>query len=127
MFHRKGVIFIDPTKHNYESIEEMVFETAAEDIIGEDSYIKIITSVDDFHDVEKYFEEKGVEIMESKLDFVADNEIEIDDFDKALKFKKMMEAFDEDEDVNTVSTNEVISDELSAEVDAFIEKNTFKC
>jgi|TARA_Y100001960_G_C14529101_1_gene755155 transcriptional/translational regulatory protein YebC/TACO1 len=65
--------------------------------------------------------------MESKLDFVPDNEIELDDFDKALKFKKMMEAFDEDEDVNTVSTNETISDELSAEVDAFIEKNTFKC
>lgn len=127
MFHRKGVIFIDPTKHAYESIEEMVFETAAEDIIWEETYIKIITSVEDFHEVEKFFEEKGIEIMESKLDFVPDNEIELNDFDKALKFKKMMEAFDEDEDVNTVSTNETISDELSAEVDAFIEKNTFKC
>jgi hypothetical protein len=38
----------------------------------------------------------------------------------------MMQAFDEDEDVNTVSTNEIISPELQKEVDEFIEKNTFR-
>jgi hypothetical protein len=38
----------------------------------------------------------------------------------------MIEAFNEDEDVNTVSTNEIISDELQKEVDDFIEKNTFR-
>jgi hypothetical protein len=37
-----------------------------------------------------------------------------------------MEAFAEDEDVNTVSTNEIISKELQKEVDDFIEKNTFR-
>jgi hypothetical protein len=38
----------------------------------------------------------------------------------------MMEAFDEDEDVNTVSTNEIIDEKLQKEVDEFIEKNTFR-
>jgi len=38
----------------------------------------------------------------------------------------MMEAFDEDEDVNNVSSNEIISEELQKEVDEFIEKNTFR-
>jgi len=64
--------------------------------------------------------------MESKLDFLATNEIEVDDFEKVLKFTKMMEAFDNDEDVNIVSTNEIISPELQKEVDEFIEKNTFR-
>jgi len=64
--------------------------------------------------------------MESKSDFIPDNDVEITEFDKALKFKKMIDAFDEDEDVQTVSSNEIISDELSQEVDEFIEKNTFK-
>ena len=58
MFHRKGVIFIDPTKHSYDSIEEIVFETNAEDIIVEDSYIKILTSIEDHINVEKYLEDK---------------------------------------------------------------------
>jgi transcriptional/translational regulatory protein YebC/TACO1 len=76
--------------------------------------------------VEKFFEEKNISILESKIDFIADTESEITEFDKALKFTKMLEAFNEDEDVNTVSTNEILSDELQKEVDCFIEKNTFR-
>jgi len=64
--------------------------------------------------------------MESKIDFVADNEVEITEFDKALKVKKMIEAFNEDEDVSMISTNELIAEELDREVEAFIEKNTFR-
>jgi transcriptional/translational regulatory protein YebC/TACO1 len=36
MFHRKGVIFINPEKHTVEEIEELVFETDAQDFIAED-------------------------------------------------------------------------------------------
>jgi transcriptional/translational regulatory protein YebC/TACO1 len=60
------------------------------------------------------------------LDFVPDNDTEITEFDKVLKFTRMVEAFNDDEDVNLISTNEVISLELQKEVDEFIEKNTFK-
>jgi transcriptional/translational regulatory protein YebC/TACO1 len=126
MFHRKGIIFIDPKKYAYEAVEEFTFETAAEDIISDDNYIKIVTSLEDFHDVEKAFEDKNIELMESKIDYIADNEVALDDFDKALQFKKMVEALEADEDVSQVSTNEILSEELSAEVDAFIEKNTFR-
>ena len=126
MFHRKWVLFIDPEKFDYDKIEELVFETSAEDIQKEDSYIKIITSVDDFNEIEKFLESKWIEFIETKLDFIPDNEVEITDFDNALKFKKMLEAFDEDEDVNLVSSNEIISDELDAEVQAFIDKNKFR-
>jgi len=126
MFHSKGVIFIDPTKHSYDSIEELVFETEADDILEEAGYIKIITSPENFHIVEQFFIEKDIEVYESKLDYIPDNEIEIDDFDKALKFTKMLEAFDSDEDVNTVSSNEIISKSLQNEVDEFIEKNSFR-
>ena len=126
MFHRKGVIFIDPSKYEYDKIEEIIFETNAEDIVSEDSYIKIITSVEDYSEVEKVLEEKGIELMESKIDYVPDSDIEITAFDKALKFTKMVESFNEDEDVASVSTNEIISEKLQKEVNDFIEKNTFK-
>lgn len=126
MFHRKWVIFIDSTKYNYETIEELVFETNAEDIIAENNYIKIITSIKYYQDIENFFNEKWIEILESKLDFIAEIEIKITEFDKALKIKKMIEAFEDDEDVSTISTNEIISEKLEKEVDDFIEKNTFK-
>jgi len=126
MFHRKGIIFIDINKYSYDIVEEIIFDTDAEDISKTDSYIKIITNVNDLYKIEKTLESKWVDILESKLDFLADTEIEIIDFERALKFKKMMEAFDEDEDVNIVSTNEIISSELEKEVELFIEKNTFR-
>ncbi len=126
MFHRKWVIFIDPQVHAYEDIEEIIFETAAEDIVSEPEYIKIITTVEDFHQVEQVLSEKNIETLESKLDFVPENEIELTDFDNVLKFKKMLYAFEEDEDVNIVSSNEIISAELNGEADEFIEKNTFR-
>ena len=126
MFHAKWIIFIDPAIHSYESIEELVFETSAEDIILEAGYIKIISSVEHHHEIELFFENKDIDLFESKIDFIPDNEVEITEFDKALKFTKMIEAFEEDEDVNTISSNEIISDALQKEVDAFIEKNTFR-
>jgi len=126
MFHSKWVIFIDPLVHPYESIEELVFETDAQDILQEAWYTKVITAPEDLHNVEVFFENNNIEIYESKLDYIPDNEIEINDFDKALKFTKMIEAFDEDEDINIVSTNEIISEELQEQVHAFIEKNTFR-
>jgi YebC/PmpR family DNA-binding regulatory protein len=126
MFHRKWVIFIDPKKYSYDSIEELIFETNAEDILLEEDYIKIITSIEDFDNVEKFLEDKKIELIEAKLDFVAENEVEVTEFDKALKIIKMIEAFHEDEDVASISTNEIISDELNKEVEEFIEKNTFR-
>lgn len=125
MFHKKWIIFIDPSKHSFEKIEELVYETAAEDIELESGYIKITSSLEDFSDVEAFFEEKNIDFLESKVDFIPDNEVEITEFDKALKFTKLVEAFNDDEDVSLVSSNEIISPELQKEVDAFIEKNTF--
>lgn len=126
MFHKKGVLFIDSENHSYDSIEELALETAVEDIMMEAWFIKIITSLDDFHEVEKFFEGKKISIYEAKVDYIPENETEITEFEKALKFTKMLEAFDADEDINFVSSNEIISEELQKEVDAFIEKNTFR-
>ena len=126
MFHQKWVLFIDPAKHDYDSIEELVFETDAQDMKMEAGYIKILTALEDLQTVERFFEDKNIDIFEAKVDYIPDNELEVEDFDKALKLKKMIEAFDEDEDVNTVSSNEVFSSDLEWQVDAFIEKNTFK-
>jgi YebC/PmpR family DNA-binding regulatory protein len=126
MFHRKWVIFIDPTLHAYDDIEEIIFETSAEDIESHENYIKILTSVEDLHEVEKVLESKNIQLLEAKLDFIPENDVEIIDFDNVLKFKKMLHAFEEDEDVNIVSSNELIPSEVDAQAEEFIEKNTFR-
>lgn len=126
MFQKKWILFINPQEYSYESIEELVFETAAQDILQEAGYIKIICEIEDLHAIETFFEGKNISLFEAKIDYIPSNEIELSEFEKVLKFTKMLEAFDEDEDVNFVSSNEIISPELQSEVDAFIEKNTFR-
>ena len=126
MFEKKWILFINPSIHSYESIEELALETSVEDICLEAWYIKLLTLIENFHEVEQFFESKKIEIHEAKMDYIPNNEVEMTEFEKVLKFTKMLEAFDEDEDVNFISSNEIISCELQAEVDVFIEKNTFR-
>lgn len=126
MFQKKGVLFISNEAYSYDAIEELVFETSVQDISQEAWYIKLITLVEDLYEVERFFEAKNISLLESKIDFIPSMEVELSEFEKVLKFTKMMEAFDEDEDVNFVSSNEIIAPSLQNEVDIFIEKNTFR-
>lgn len=126
MFEKKGVLFISNKHATLEDIEMHAIESGALDVFLESGYIKVICSVADYARIEKYFETQWIEIYESKLDFIPNNEIDINDFDTALKFTKMIEAFDTDEDVNFVSSNEIISAELQTKVFEFIEKNSFR-
>lgn len=126
MFDQRWIIIIDPSKYDYDKIEEIVFETNALDISKENEEIKIITSKDDLYDIVSLLKEKWIELDFFWVDFIAENDIEVTDFDNALKIKKMLEEFEEDEDVESVSSNEIISDELDKEVEGFIEKNRFR-
>ncbi|USN58150.1 MAG: YebC/PmpR family DNA-binding transcriptional regulator [Candidatus Peribacteria bacterium] len=126
IFKRKGVIIVDAEKYNYDTVESLVFETSAEDIELDGTTVSITTSPEDLLDITSTLQEKDIRPEMSELEYIAENDIEITDFEKVLKLTKMLEAFDEDEDVESVSSNEEISEELQTEVDEFIEKNTFR-
>lgn len=127
MFEKKWVIFIDPSLHSYESMENNLYDLRGlEDIVMEAEYIKLITSLEEFRWDIQYLEWLWIEIMESKIDYIPNNEIELSEHEQVLKLTKMLQAFDEDEDVNYVSSNEIIDPKLQAEVDEFIEKHSFR-
>lgn len=125
MFQRKWVIFIDPAIHSSDEVEEIALLTDIEDMTEEMGYIKIITSPENFHTVEAFLEQNNLQILEGKVDGVPDTSIDVTDFDIALKLTKMLQAFDEDEDVNTIASNEVITPEMHSEVDSYIEERSF--
>lgn len=126
IFERKWVIYLDKNKIDFEKLEEFVFETEAENIIVNNDEIQIICLLDDLKNLWNQLLDKGFEYTDSKLEYIASNEIEINEFDKALKIIKMIEALEEDEDIEDYSINAIINDDLKKEVSEFIEKNTFK-
>lgn len=126
IFEKKWLLAISLENHTKNWLEEMVFETQAEDFFEEEWLFKIITSLEDFSEVKKFFSWKWVDFEFAWVDYIPSNIVEVDDFDKALKLTKMLEAFGEDEDVEKIAVNMNISEKLQKEVEEFIEKNTFR-
>lgn len=60
------------------------------------------------------------------MEYIAKNFIEVTDFDTALKIYKMLEAFTDDEDIETVWNNADISDTLWKEVEEFVAARAFR-
>lgn len=127
IFPRKWVIYFDKSKiENIDKLEELVIETDVEDMQINDKEIKIIVSIDKLNEVSSFFKSNWFVFEKSELEYIPTNEVEVTEFDIALKIIKMIEALDEDEDVEDYGLNAIITDELKQEVNDFIEKNTFK-
>lgn len=126
IFQKKGVLIFEKESNDISKLEELVFETEVEDMKEEDDIVKLIIAPENLQEVRKFFIEKWFEISESGTEFIPNNEMEINEFDKVLKITKMIEALEEDEDVENYAMNYMIDEKLQEEVDEFIEKNTFR-
>lgn len=126
IFPKKWVLVFDKSKVDSSKIEELVFETNVDDMQVTDDEIKLICSIDNLRDVLEFFKSKWFIPEKSDIEYIPNNEVEVTEFEKALKIVKMIESLDEDEDVEDYSLNAVINDDLKKEVDDFIEKNTFR-
>ncbi|NUJ97983.1 YebC/PmpR family DNA-binding transcriptional regulator [Candidatus Gracilibacteria bacterium] len=126
IFQKKGVLVFEKENTDISKLEELVFETDVEDMKEEDDIVKLIVAPESFGEVRKFFLNKGFTINESGTEFIPNNEVEVNEFDKVLKITKMIEALEEDEDVEDYAMNYNIDEKLQEEVDEFIEKNTFR-
>jgi len=126
MFKRKWLIIIDTSSHDVDKIEELLMETQAEDYSIEWSTIEVICAPEHLSDIQSFLESSDISLEVVEIDYIPDTEVEVAEFDNALKITKMLQSFEEDEDVEWVYANGNIPPELQKEVNEFIEKNTFK-
>lgn len=91
---------------NIDELEEKLLELDVEDFEydEENQIAKIITPKESFSDVKKSLENAGYKIEDSNIEFVAENLIEVDD-ETAEKVQKLIDALEEDDDVDTVYHN----------------------
>ncbi len=112
LFERKGVFTISASKINIEELELDLIDNGAENIETEDDMVIIYTSLEDFGNLQKKLEELKVEVENAELQRIPNNTKKID-FDTAKKVLKMIDAFEEDDDVQNVYHNLEMTDELS--------------
>lgn len=99
MFQNKGQIVIEKIDDlDEDELMMMALDAGAEDFASEDEVYVITTTPEDFGTVRAALEANGLEFLEADLKMVPDTYTAIDE-ETAVKFQKMLDALEDDDDV----------------------------
>lgn len=116
LFDRKGIFTIPKSNvEDMESFELEMIDAGAEDIESDDQFITVTTSMEDFGPMQKKLEELNVEAENQQLQRIPHDTISLDK-ETTLKTLKVIELFEDDDDVQNVFHNLEISDEIINEM-----------
>ncbi len=104
MFDRKGVITIDRAAYDEEKMMELALEAGADDVIDDEDVWTIQTSMEDFTTVRDALENQGVAMLSAELAMVPQNLVAVDQT-VAEKVLRLMDALDDNDDVQNVYSN----------------------
>lgn len=109
MFEHKGMITIKRDGIPEDEMMELIIELGAEDLITEEDFFLVKTTVEDFEHVRKGLIEKKLSIENASLQWIAKTSSSIKQTD-VEKFEKLMETIEDCDDVQNVYTNAEILD-----------------
>ena len=109
MFERKGCITLLITNNNEyankkDELELAAIEAGAQDIYWHEDVLDIYTNPEELEKVKKVLDEKKINIESASLDWVAKNEVELEEKQKNAA-GKLFEALDENEAVQEIYSN----------------------
>jgi len=111
IFERKGVFTVPRGSINPEAFELEIIDAGVEDIELNDDVFMITCAVEDFGKVQKKLDEMGVKIENAQLQRIP-NETKKLDLDSAQKVFRIIEEFEDVDDVQNVFHNLEMTDEL---------------
>jgi len=115
-FQRKGQIYVDASRYPEEAVFEAAIEAGAEDVSREGDEFIVTTGPAAFHEVQDAMQLAGVEAAETELTFIAKSEVSVAGRD-AEKLLKILEALEENDDVQKVHSNADIDEAVLAEAE----------
>ncbi len=115
-FDRKGQIFVDANRYHEEAVFEAAIEAGAEDVTQEGDDFIITTDPTSFQEVKDGMDGAGVESTQAELTFIAKNEVSVGGKD-AVKLLKILDALEENDDVQKVHSNADIDEAILAEAE----------
>lgn len=112
-FDQKGYIALKNDGLDFEEVFMVAAEAGADDVTQEDEFITIYTPRDMFGAVEQALSEADYEIAESELRWEPQNETE-QAVDTAVKNMKILDQLENLDDVQSVSSNLMITEEIAS-------------
>lgn len=113
IFERKGIFSIDKSiiKMDWDDFEMEMIDGGAEDVESDDEEVMITTAFEDFGALSHKLEELGLEAKSAELERIPNNIKEVTEEQFKINMK-MLERFEDDDDVQNVYHNMEITDEL---------------
>ncbi|MCG8569853.1 MAG: YebC/PmpR family DNA-binding transcriptional regulator [Spirochaetes bacterium] len=110
LFEKKGIIIFEEKNMSEEKAMEIGVEAGAEDINLEDNHVEVITSVDEFENVLKAFDQTGAERVSAEITMIPTTYQEVET-DKVEKILNLIEKLEDLDDIQAVYTNLKIPDD----------------
>ena len=115
LFERKGVILISQNEVDEDELMELALDAGAEDVEVSESDYRVVTAPEDFATVRESLKEAGVAFENAEITMQPQNSIDLD-ASTAKQTLRLIDALEENDDVQEVYANFDISDEVMAEV-----------
>ena len=111
MFKQKAVFLVErETFDDEDELMNIVLEAGAEDMRAEDDIFEITAEPADFDAIEAALGEKGIETASAEITMVPDNTVKVEGKD-AEKLQALVDALEENDDVQNVYGNYEIDEE----------------
>ena len=105
MFEKKGVITVEKAHVTEEGLMDAALEAGAEDLVDQGEVWEVHTDPKAFDSVKKALEDAGIPVVSARLDMVPQNLVEVSDPGQADKLLKLMDALEDNDDVQNVYAN----------------------
>jgi YebC/PmpR family DNA-binding regulatory protein len=116
LFNRKGLITFNAEIYSEEDIFEPALDAGADDVSTEGETIEVFTSSDDFHAVVDALEKAGFENTTAELQLIPDATITLTNA-KTAKALSLIDKIEDNDDVQSVSTNLEIPDDFDPDAE----------
>ncbi len=116
IFEKKGLILVEKDEADEETLMTIALEANAEDIQEQESEWEVYTAPESFEDVKSALEANSIPVLSGEITMLPGNTVSIEDEKQASQLLILMEALEENSDVQNVYANFDIPDEILEKV-----------
>jgi YebC/PmpR family DNA-binding regulatory protein len=116
MFEKKGLFLIPADKVDEDRLMEIALEAGADDVRRSGDKFEVLCATEAFQAVSPALAKAGIQPEVSEITRIPKNTVDVSDPDTARKILKLLNRLDDQEDMQSVSSNFNIADEIMAQV-----------
>jgi YebC/PmpR family DNA-binding regulatory protein len=111
MFDRRGMIEVDAQKVKEDDLLEKALESGATDVKQVEKVFEVTASPDEMEAVRQALERQGMPVLEARVDMVPQSTVKVEGKEAAAVLR-LIEALEDQDDVQSVYSNYDIADEV---------------